>query len=121
MYPTAISVVGVCSSNEGPNIVQLVAKAESGAVVNEDGQLQSGLVSLCRNPASDGPAIASLVHHHILLRDHRDLVAVLRFQGDDHLNRNASVRSGLLRRNRHGDGEHQHDEGNYSCQRSNAG
>src|ERR1700722_2606048 len=72
--------------NEALEIIQLRAQAESRTFIDEDCQRQPGLISFGWDPSGDRETIMTLIDHYVLLSNSWNLVSMLWFHADNHLN-----------------------------------
>ena len=100
MYPTPIAVVAGCSVDEIRNAAELQAEGVSGGVVNQNEELQSGAISLQRDPACHRIELALLIDLHVVRRYRWSLRAVVRLHRHYHVHGHVGGGVCLLSRGR---------------------
>ena len=71
--------------DEGAHVVELLCDGGAQRVVNEYEELEVRICTLKRLPSRDLVTILTLIHHNVFTIQHRNIIAVLRLGGDDHL------------------------------------
>src|SRR5690349_11067468 len=83
------------SINELADVIQLRAQIRARAVVEQDEHFLRGVISLRRHPIHHLVPVLPLIHHHFILLNYRNIVAVLRFRRYREMHSRSRFRSRL--------------------------